>query len=346
MDNGPIIFQFLSASFSPKVNILHTVLLWPFVCGVWPVTPDVHYSEGSKVHVICDRCPFWDRFPHMPWTSLTSYNMVPFILCLLYFPFILIFIYLLIYCNVSIMTTSVESTFRIDWGMLPNYSPIVLCNPPLFKTLTMSTPDEWCAWGRTWDSIPQSMKKIAEQILEVPENHASELLPSPHISINVMLKFPLLNLTLSLPTSNTQLYFSHKQPDFLNDTLVLSFKHPPIPTASIIQQLSADAPQAWLDGYNSVKYTHLAEMTVTHFPLWVITLWNSILDIHANIQKPWHKACNWAYQAMAKITTYRGTWRMSGSTLLMKMICWTWCITKSQAIQRRWCRASTLKMWI
>ena len=154
--------------------------------------------------------------------------------------------YLLIYWDVSIMTTSVESAFRVDWGMSPNYSSIVLCNPPLFKTLTMSTPDEWHARGRTWDSIPQSMKKIAEQILEVPKNHASELLPSPHISINAMLKFPLPNSMLSLPTFNTQLYVSHKQPDFLNDTLVLSFKHLPIPTASIIQQLSADAPQALL----------------------------------------------------------------------------------------------------
>jgi len=115
--------------------------------------------------------------------------------------------------------------------MSPNYSPIVLCNPPLFKTLTMSTPDEWRAQGRTWDSILQSMKKIAEQILEVPENHASELLPSPHISINAMLKFPLPNSMLSLPTSNMQLYFSHKRPDFLNDTLVLSLKHLPIPAA-------------------------------------------------------------------------------------------------------------------
>jgi len=130
----------------------------------------------------------------------------------------------------------------------PTHQYSICCNPPLFETSTMSTPDEWRAQGRTWDSIPQSMKKIAEQILEVPENHASELLPSPHISINAMLKFPLPNSTLSLPTSNMQLYFSHEEPDFLNDTLVLSLKHLPIPTASIIRQLSADAPQAWLDG--------------------------------------------------------------------------------------------------
>ena len=163
---------------------------------------------------------------------------------------------------------------------------------------TMTTPNEWCTQGRTWDAIPQSMKQVAEQILQVPKDLASALLPSLHLSINAMLKFHLSNSIPSLPTSNTQLYFSHKQPDFLNDILVLSLKHLLIPPASIIQKLSTDAPQTWLDGYNSVKYTHLAEKTATYFPLWIVTLWNSILNICAKIQKPWHKAQDWLQQQM------------------------------------------------
>ncbi|KAM6495235.1 hypothetical protein JOM56_009858, partial [Amanita muscaria] len=162
----------------------------------------------------------------------------------------------------------------------------------------MPSLDEWRSQDRSWDEIPQSVKQIAEQILQIPKDHTSTLLPPPHISVNAMLKFPLPNSTMSTSPSDAQTYFSHKQPNFLDDALVLSLHCLIIPPASTVQKLSRNVRQAWLEGYNSVKYAHIAEKTGAHFPLWVITFWNCVLDIRAKIRKPWHEAQHWLQKQM------------------------------------------------
>ncbi|KAJ7127798.1 hypothetical protein C8R44DRAFT_733221 [Mycena epipterygia] len=56
-----------------------------------------------------------------------------------------------------------------------------------------------------------------------------------------------------------------------------------MPPTSMIQRLAIDGKQAWLDGYTSVKYRHSTGDTVTDFPLWTISFWNSVMDIRVQI---------------------------------------------------------------
>ena len=108
---GYSIYTILIKTYQPIGYGPNTVLLRPFVRRVWPVTPNVHYPKGSKVHVICDRCPFWDcltdsahqAHPGFPichgchLLAIIWYKNIPCVSCLLYFPFILTFMFLLIY---------------------------------------------------------------------------------------------------------------------------------------------------------------------------------------------------------------------------------------------------------
>jgi len=37
--------------------------------------------------------------------------------------------------------------------------------------------------------------------------------------------------------------------------------------------------QAWLDGFQSVKYVHLSDAVTTHYPLWLVSFWAAVLDL-------------------------------------------------------------------
>jgi hypothetical protein len=42
-----------------------------------------------------------------------------------------------------------------------------------------------------------------------------------------------------------------------------------------------------------VKYTHLCDSVTTHFPLWLIALWATVLDLQKTVRKPWVQAREW-----------------------------------------------------
>jgi hypothetical protein len=66
-----------------------------------------------------------------------------------------------------------------------------------------------------------------------------------------------------------------------------------MPTALVVRKLVEFGHQAWLDGYQSMKYTHLCDSVTTHFPLWLIALWATVLDLQKMVQKPWVQAREW-----------------------------------------------------
>jgi hypothetical protein len=37
--------------------------------------------------------------------------------------------------------------------------------------------------------------------------------------------------------------------------------------------------QAWLDGFQSVKYIHLSDAVTTHYPLWLVSFLAAVDDI-------------------------------------------------------------------
>ena len=51
--------------------------------------------------------------------------------------------------------------------------------------------------------------------------------------------------------------------------------------------------QAWLDGFQSVRYMHLGDTVVTHFSFWLVSFWAAVLDMRKDVCKPWISAREW-----------------------------------------------------
>ncbi|KAM6496341.1 hypothetical protein JOM56_009047, partial [Amanita muscaria] len=144
------------------------------------------------------------------------------------------------------------------------------------------------------------IQEIGTQCLEIPNAYQiqSTLLPAAGLSINDMLDFPLPKLVPSQSLQEPIPYLRREPSDPLTKTCVLSLRHLPIPTASVITELSRALPQAWIDGYESIQYAHLPGKATTHFPLWVITFWSSVVKLRGRVRKYWHNARLWLERQM------------------------------------------------
>ncbi|KAJ7817683.1 hypothetical protein B0H14DRAFT_2267149, partial [Mycena olivaceomarginata] len=130
----------------------------------------------------------------------------------------------------------------------------------------------------------------------LPQELEFELLPSPHLSIAKMLDFPLpLQNNLATATQPAQ-FFSINPPDIITDKdLLIRIRRLPIPDSKTVHKLAACSRQAWLDGNQSVVYSHLGG-NVTHFPLWILSYWVAIVDLKRDVWIPWRKAQVWVKQ--------------------------------------------------
>ncbi|KAJ6566925.1 hypothetical protein B0H19DRAFT_1258101 [Mycena capillaripes] len=87
--------------------------------------------------------------------------------------------------------------------------------------------------------------------------HEHELLPSPFLPIAKLLDFrlPLQNVTVTAPQPAQ--YFSAVAPDIDDAALMLRVRHLAIPDAKTVNKLLTSSRQCWLDGVQSVVYSHL-----------------------------------------------------------------------------------------
>jgi hypothetical protein len=133
----------------------------------------------------------------------------------------------------------------------------------------------------------------------MPAPITSRILPDDSISLNALLDFTLPRPIVSVErTSDLSVYFSKSAPDIIDASAILRLRRLDMPPTAVIRRLSSDGRQAWLDGFTSVKYGHINGETVTHFPLWVITYWNTVVDIRTKIRKPWNEARDWVRNQM------------------------------------------------
>jgi hypothetical protein len=61
----------------------------------------------------------------------------------------------------------------------------------------------------------------------------------------------------------------------------------------VVEQLVEFRRQAWLDGFQSVKYSHLHDGVTTLCPFWVISFWAKTFNLHKMVCKPWIRAKQW-----------------------------------------------------
>ncbi|KAJ7038756.1 hypothetical protein C8F04DRAFT_1255678 [Mycena alexandri] len=149
-------------------------------------------------------------------------------------------------------------------------------------------------------SSPQFDAQIVAVVFAVPQELEFTLLPSPSLSIAKMLDF---TLPLEHPSSNapkpTQ-YFSKNAPDITDSDLLLRVRRLPIPDKKTVHKLQACSRQAWMDGAQSVMYSHLGGVE-SHFPPWIISYWAAVIDIKRNARLPLGRSAL-AQQALLMLT--------------------------------------------
>ncbi|KAJ7938753.1 hypothetical protein B0H13DRAFT_2301398 [Mycena leptocephala] len=145
--------------------------------------------------------------------------------------------------------------------------------------MTQETPfkiSDWIGKGKLMSAAPPSVHRIAKDIFEIPQAFIYEITPSPMFPVTEMLKFSVPLEAIPNGTSGPAQYFSK--------------------SAKVIRNLVGASRQAWLDGYESVMYSHLGTGVVTHFPLWVLTSWNTILDFKRDVRAHWVQSSHWLAQ--------------------------------------------------
>jgi hypothetical protein len=91
---------------------------------------------------------------------------------------------------------------------------------------------------------------------------------------------------------------------------------------SVVNKLVEFRRQAWLDGYQSVKYSHLHDSVTTHFPLWIITFWAEALDLRKTIREPWVSAKEWLNAEVRQKISAERRELAQGATVLLAALPW------------------------
>jgi hypothetical protein len=157
---------------------------------------------------------------------------------------------------------------------------------------------DWVSQGKIWRDIPPHVKRVCDQDFVIPAAMASKILPQDGLSVTSFLDFTVPLPATTIENPDVSRFFSKIVPDRMDDSAILRLRRLQMPPVAVIRRLVVAGKQAWLDGFTSVKYAHINGDTLTHFPLWVITFWNTVVDMRLQIRKPWREAMDWVKQQM------------------------------------------------
>ncbi|KAJ6525012.1 hypothetical protein B0H19DRAFT_1340110 [Mycena capillaripes] len=203
---------------------------------------------------------------------------------------------------------------------------------------------DWIAQGRAWATAPPGLRRIAREFFMIPQVHEQELLSSPFLPIAKLLEFrlPLQNATVTAPQPAQ--YFSTVAPDIDDAALMLRIRHLAIPDAKTVNKLLACSRQCWLDGVQSVVYSHLGGV-ISHFPLWILTYWAAVGEIKRDTWGPWRNFQEWinSQKKISRVNPIRAALAEEAALMLTML---PWSCRKPPAI-RIWSRtlASGEQRW-
>jgi hypothetical protein len=200
---------------------------------------------------------------------------------------------------------------------------------------------DWIDQGKKWADIPPPLKKIAAQWFLIPQELEHDILPSPFLSIAKLLEFPLPLESTAVAPQPAQ-YFSKSVPDITDDALILRVRCLPIPDRKSVNKLLANSRQCWLDGVQSVVYSHLGGSAVTHFPLWILTYWSSVHDIKHDAWVPWRNCQAWVSR-QKKVGRKNPDWvaLAEEKSMMLAIVPWGRCklvgLSDSEPFHTLWC---------
>ncbi|KAJ6558714.1 hypothetical protein B0H10DRAFT_2120560 [Mycena sp. CBHHK59/15] len=181
---------------------------------------------------------------------------------------------------------------------------------------------DWIGQGKAWATVPPRVKKIAADFFSIPQALESELLPSPYLPIAKLLEHPFPLQNAAVTASQPAQYFSTTAPDVNDTALMLRIRHLAIPDSKTVNKLIACSRQCWLDGFQSVIYSHLGGV-ISHFPLWILTYWAAVGEIKHDVWGPWRTSQGWInrQKKISKINPTRAV-LAEEATMMLAMLPW------------------------
>ncbi|KAJ7800120.1 hypothetical protein B0H14DRAFT_3786413 [Mycena olivaceomarginata] len=123
----------------------------------------------------------------------------------------------------------------------------------------MLDKSQWIGVQKKWASVSSWLKKLAAEYFLIPQELEADLIPLPYLCIAELLAFPFpLQNAASIALQPAQ-FFSPIAPDIGDSEMMLRVRRLPIPDSKTIHKLIASSHQSWLDGAQSVIYSHVGE---------------------------------------------------------------------------------------
>jgi hypothetical protein len=165
---------------------------------------------------------------------------------------------------------------------------------------TVFIKSKWISLGKKWGDVPPLIKRAGKNEFLIPSLIHTRILPSLGSSIQEM-------LAVTLPTQGTTMnnidplhFFSHQSAEPITEASITHLRRLPTPTPLMVRKLVELQGQAWLDGFQSIRYMHLGDTVITHFLFWLISFWAAVLDMHKDVCKPWISAREWTNAGIHK----------------------------------------------
>jgi hypothetical protein len=105
--------------------------------------------------------------------------------------------------------------------------------------------------------------------------------------------FPLPTVTVIIWEEKPSEFFSRYDVDIISKAMLTKICRLPMLTWMVVKKLMHICHQAWLDGFKSVKYTHISTSVSTHCPWWVISFWNEVHDLCTTVHGLWLTGKAW-----------------------------------------------------
>lgn len=146
--------------------------------------------------------------------------------------------------------------------------------------------------ARQWTDASAEERLAAKNDFLVPKHIRKEYLPQKTINFLDLVNFQLPNLNFSKASPSLQLdsFFSRDKPTVEGSEAVDQLWTISLPPHSIVRHLQNASREAWINGYQSVVLAHIPESTdlgEERYPMWVITLWEMILNHRSMERGPW-----------------------------------------------------------
>jgi hypothetical protein len=141
---------------------------------------------------------------------------------------------------------------------------------------TIFLAESWRRQGKLFTDAPAVVKAAFQAACVLPTVVKALVLPSDHASVSALVHVELPSVTNVDPIPNPLSYFQDLPPPSNTGFLTL-LKTLPIPPPNQIKLLQEHAGQAWLDGKQSLMYSHTDNPHL--FSFWIVTFWNSVTEI-------------------------------------------------------------------